>query len=83
MTIPISRRQFISALGGTAVGRPLAAHAQQGVRMRRIGVLTFSEESDRDGQSRLAEFRSALAKLGGRKVPIFGLNFAGAPPISR
>jgi putative ABC transport system substrate-binding protein len=34
------------------------------MRMRRIGVLTFSEESDRDGQSRLAEFRSALAKLG-------------------
>src|SRR5271169_2325205 len=32
--------------------------------MRRVGVLTFSEESDPAGQSRLAVFRGALAKLG-------------------
>jgi putative ABC transport system substrate-binding protein len=59
----LRRREFITLLGG-AVAWPLAARAQQGERMRRIGVLTFSAESDHEGQSSVAAFREDLGKLG-------------------
>jgi putative ABC transport system substrate-binding protein len=46
------------------VAWPVAAYAQQTERVRRIGVLTFSAESDQEGQSSVAAFRDELRKLG-------------------
>ncbi len=42
----MQRRHFIILLGGTAVGWPLAVRAQQGERMRRIGVLLPATSDD-------------------------------------
>jgi ABC-type uncharacterized transport system substrate-binding protein len=69
----IGRRQFITLLGGAAAGWPLAARAQQGERVRRIGVLMGTTESDPVTQARLAAFLDGLQQLGwtdGRNVRI-------------
>jgi ABC-type uncharacterized transport system substrate-binding protein len=60
----VRRREFITLLGGATVAWSVAAHAQQTERVRRIGVLTFSAESDQEGQSSVAAFREGLRKLG-------------------
>ena len=57
------RREFLALAGGTAAW-PLAAHAQQPDRVRRIGVLMHVTEKDLDGQARLAAFVARLKELG-------------------
>jgi putative ABC transport system substrate-binding protein len=59
----LKRREFISLLGGAAAW-PLAARAQQGEGMRRIGVLMNRAADSPDGQARLAAFQQALQHLG-------------------
>jgi putative ABC transport system substrate-binding protein len=66
------RRNFITLLGGAAAW-PLVAHAQQGERMRRIGVLMAVGRDDADTKARLSGFRQGLEQLGwseGRNVRI-------------
>ena len=67
------RREFIPLLGGAAAAWPLASHAQQPDRVRRIGVLRLYTENDPEGQLRATAFRQGLQKLGwviGRNVQI-------------
>jgi putative ABC transport system substrate-binding protein len=69
----MQRREFITLLGGAAAVWPLAARAQQGDRIRRIGVLTGTRAEDPDSKARLAAFEQALQQLGwtqGRNVRI-------------
>ena len=66
------RREFITLVGGAA-GWPLAARAQQGERMRRIGVLMGYAETDPAAQAQVAALRQELQKLGwdeGRNIRI-------------
>jgi putative ABC transport system substrate-binding protein len=75
----IRRREFITLLGGAAAAWPLAARAQQGDRVRRIGVLVPGDENDHVRKTYVSAFIQALAGLGwtdGRNVRI-DLRWAG------
>jgi putative ABC transport system substrate-binding protein len=58
------RRDFIAAVGGAAASWPLAARAQQGERMRRIGALLAIAENDSERDVRVAAFEQGLQQLG-------------------
>src|SRR5262250_2002294 len=82
------RREFITGLCGVAAAPclawPLAAHAQQDGRMRRVGLLTRSDETDRRVQAEQGALREGLAKLGwieGRNVR-FDLRSSADDPVA-
>ena len=64
MTVTIGRRELLAAFGGAAAGWPLAARAQQGERVRRIGVLMNLASDDPEGQSRVTAFVQGLQQSG-------------------
>jgi putative tryptophan/tyrosine transport system substrate-binding protein len=69
----MKRREFITLLGGAATAWPIAARAQQGERMRRIGIIFPAVADDPVFQAWLGAFLQALALLGwtiGRNVRI-------------
>jgi putative ABC transport system substrate-binding protein len=75
----MNRREFTTLLGA-AVAWPLPAVAQQGGRMKRVGVLYPGAESGPVAEERLNAFRQALGNLGwveGRNVR-FDMRFAAS-----
>ena len=72
------RREFITLIGGVAAW-PLTARAQQGERMRRIGVLMNLATDDPESLTRIAAFHQGLQEVGwniGRNVQRDGTRYA-------
>jgi len=72
MAVTIGRRELLAALGGAAAW-PLAARAQQGERVRRIGVLMNLTDDDLEASARVTALAQGLQQLGwtdGRNVQI-------------
>ena len=69
----LNRREIISLLSGATVAWPLAARAQQGERVRRIGVLMGLAATDPDASRWVSAFEQALQNSGwseGRNIKI-------------
>ena len=77
----MKRREFITLSGGAAMW-PTGVRAQRTERMRRIGVLVGSAESDPESMPRVTTFERGLTELGwvsGRNVLIDYRWAAGEP----
>ena len=59
----MNRRAFITLIAGAAAAWPLAARAQQNERIRRVGVVMVTKETDPETSLRAMAFRQALANV--------------------
>jgi len=81
----VKRREFIAGLGAT-VGWPLVARAQQGDRMRRVGVLLNVAEDGPNVPVAIATIEQGLRELNwiiGRNIQIDYRFGAGDPDLIR
>jgi len=60
----MNRREVLTFLGVAGAAWPVGAWAQQGERMRRIGVMMHLSADDREGQARNGAFIQGLEALG-------------------
>ena len=74
----IRRREFITLLGAAAAW-PFAAGAQQGERVRRVGVLMELAASDLQARSNIAALQRGLHGLGWREGSNLGIEYRWAP----
>src|SRR5262245_66188822 len=68
----MKRREFMALLGGAAAAWPLVARAQQGERVRKVGLLMGAAD-DPEGQARVIALKQGLQELGwtdGRNIQI-------------
>jgi putative ABC transport system substrate-binding protein len=80
----VTRREFITGLGGIAAAWPLAGHGQQPERMRRVGALNAWPEKDPAVQEFVTAFAQALGRFGwveGKNIRIDWRFAAGDPTL--
>ena len=78
----MKRREFVKLLGGASLAWPLAAHAQQTERMRRVSVLMPYVESNTDAQQWTKAFAESLQEIGwidGKNI-LLEFRWAGPSP---
>src|SRR5262249_56374078 len=82
----VRRREFITLFGGASAW-PLAARAQQGERVRRVGIISGVREADPGAIARYTAFRRNLEQLGwieGRNIRFeYRLGMASNPDLIR